>query len=128
MPQRLEDLRSEDLVRLEEQRSWVRDHFVPEARHEYEDLIGKLRLLQAILDTKWIGSEETWKLQSLGVTFGDALCQELGLDWVIVVDEIGRDPALHAAELISRVDLEPDRFRAFQVLTESFGIPFFWVL
>ncbi|HWT98922.1 MAG TPA: DUF3806 domain-containing protein [Terriglobales bacterium] len=98
MQQRLEDPTSDDLAHLEKQRSWVRDHFEVEARHQYEDLAGKLRLLQTILDAKWIEPEETWKLQSLGVTFGDALCQELGLTWVIVMDEFGRGPALQDAQ------------------------------
>jgi hypothetical protein len=34
------------------------------------------------------------KLQCLGITFGDAVAQELGLEWVSVEDEYGRDPAL----------------------------------
>ena len=34
-------------------------------------------------------------MQSLGVTFGDALAQRLGLSWVTVEDEYGSDPALH---------------------------------
>ncbi|TWT17122.1 DUF3806 domain-containing protein, partial [Luteimonas marina] len=33
-------------------------------------------------------------LQCLGITFGDALAQHMGLDWVAVEDEYGRDPAL----------------------------------
>jgi hypothetical protein len=34
------------------------------------------------------------KLQSLGIALGDALAQKLGLQWVAVQDEYGRDPAL----------------------------------
>jgi hypothetical protein len=37
---------------------------------------------------------ETWKLQSLGITFGDALAQKMRLRWVAVADQYGRDPAL----------------------------------
>jgi NAD-dependent SIR2 family protein deacetylase len=33
-------------------------------------------------------------LQCLGVAFGDALAQRLGLAWVAVEDDQGRDPAL----------------------------------
>jgi len=51
-------------------------------------------LIDAILKSNSIGADETWKLQSLGVVFGDALAQELGLIWVAVDDEYGRDPAL----------------------------------
>jgi NAD-dependent SIR2 family protein deacetylase len=46
------------------------------------------------LKNKWIEPSEIVKLQCLGVTFGDALAQKLGLKWVAVEDEYGRDPAL----------------------------------
>lgn len=59
--------------RLEKQRSFVREHYEPDSQHLYDTLEGKLRLLKAILDAEWIEPHETWKLQSLGVTFGDAL-------------------------------------------------------
>ena len=42
----------------------------------------------------WIDPTETWKLQSLGITFGDALAQMLNLEWVMVTDEYGTDPVL----------------------------------
>ena len=37
---------------------------------------------------------ETNKLQCLGITLGDALAQDLGMEWVMVEDENGRDPAI----------------------------------
>lgn len=94
MEQKIEPLRAGDLADLEAKRSWVRNHYDEPARHEYETLAGKLRLLAAILDNGWVDPGETLKLQCLGVTFGDALAQELGLTWVAVEDEHGRDPAL----------------------------------
>jgi uncharacterized protein DUF3806 len=84
----------EDAERIESQRRWVREHFDESARHLYEQRDEKLRLLQAIIDAGWIEASETIKLQSLGVTLGDALVQELGLEWVMVEDEHGRDPAV----------------------------------
>lgn len=66
-----------------------------EARHQYETIEGKLRLLDTIVRSGWIEPTETWKLQSLGITFGDAVAQKMGLSWVAVEDEYGRDPALH---------------------------------
>jgi hypothetical protein len=94
MEQRVEPLSSADLADLEAKRHWVRDHYEETARHEYETLEGKLRLLDAILQNRWIAPEETLKLQCLGVTFGDTLSQRLGLAWVAVQDDQGRDPAL----------------------------------
>lgn len=94
MEQKIEELSAEDAERVEKQRGWVRDHYNPDSVHKYETLEGKLRLLEIILKNKWIEPTETWKLQSLGITFGDALVQKMGVTWVAVEDEHGRDPAL----------------------------------
>jgi hypothetical protein len=94
MEQKIEALTPYDLARMEKQRVWVRDHYDVVARNQYDTVEGKLRLLDTIIRSKWIEPSETWKLQSLGITFGDALAQELGLIWVAVEDEHGRDPAL----------------------------------
>jgi uncharacterized protein DUF3806 len=95
MEQKIEALAPDDVAHVEKQRAWVRDHYDAAARHQYETVEGKLRLLDTIIRSKWIEPGETWKLQSLGITFGDALAQELGLAWVAVEDADGRDPALH---------------------------------
>ena len=94
MEQRFEPLNADDTARLEAQRTWVRDHYSEDTRHQYDLLDGKLRLLDTILKNKWIAANETVKLQSLGVAFGDALAQHMGLRWVAVEDQYGRDPAL----------------------------------
>src|SRR5579871_503759 len=92
--QKLQSLNSDDIADLEAKRTWVRDHYDEAAQHKYNTLDGKLRLLDTILQNGWIAPDETLKLQCLGVTFGDALAQRLGLTWVAVEDEYGRDPAL----------------------------------
>jgi hypothetical protein len=84
----------EDLADIEAKRDWVRGHFTPEAQHKYFEVKEKLRLLQAILDAGWIEKSDKLKLQCLGITFGDALAQELGMEWVMVTDEHSRDPAI----------------------------------
>ena len=94
MKQRVEEPTHEELLRIDAQRSWVRDHFELDARGQYETVDGKLRLLDAILSQDWIRSDETVKLQCLGIAFGDILVQDLGLRWITVEDEYGRDPAL----------------------------------
>ncbi len=93
MPQSIGELNADDLDRLEKHRHWVIGHF--EDPTAYESISGKLRVIQTVLDNDWIEKHETWKLQSLGVAFGDALVQEVAeLSWVAVDDEAGRDPAL----------------------------------
>lgn len=94
MDQEFEPLNADDIADLEAKRTWVREHYDEAARHEYDTLEGKLRLLDTILRNKWVAPDETVKLQCLGVTFGDALAQKLGLVWVAVEDDYGRDPAL----------------------------------
>jgi hypothetical protein len=84
----------EELAQIEAQRDWVRGHYEPDTRHKYQTIDGKLVLLQAILDAGWIDKSETVKLQCLGVALGDALAQELHMEWITVEDEYGRDPAL----------------------------------
>jgi len=94
MDQKVEPLNADDIADLEAKRSWVREHYDEAARQHYDTLDGKLRLLDTILQNKWIAPDETVKLQCLGVTFGDALAQRLGLTWKAVEDSYGRDPAL----------------------------------
>jgi Domain of unknown function (DUF3806) len=94
MDQKWEALNRDDIADLAAKRAWVCEHYDEAARHKYETLDGKLRLVDAILQNKWIAPDETLKLQCLGVTFGDALAQKLGLTWVAVEDQYGRDPAL----------------------------------
>jgi hypothetical protein len=92
--QKIEPLSRDDSDHLEKQRSWVRDHFEESSRHKYDSIDDKLRLVQTIIDANWIEPTETWKLQSLGVSFGDSLAQKLEMSWVAVEDEVGRTPAL----------------------------------
>ena len=94
MEQRIEPLAGADATDVAEKRRWVREHYEPDAQYKYETLEGKLQLLEVILGNNWIAPEETLKLQCLGITFGDALAQAMGLTWITVEDEYGRDPAL----------------------------------
>ena len=94
MEQTRDELSAEELGLLEAQRTWVRDHYEPEARVRFETVEGKLQLLDGILRRGWVEPTETLKLQALGVAFGDALTQRLGLRWIAVTDDYGRDPAL----------------------------------
>jgi hypothetical protein len=84
--------------RIESQRNWVKSHFSKDALYKYETTDGKLYLLQTILDKKFYKKDETWELQSLGITFGDALAEKLNLEWVEIEDDYGIDPALRYKE------------------------------
>jgi hypothetical protein len=95
MSQIFDSMNEQVAAEIEAKRDWVRGHYEPRARHKYETLEGKLALLDAILANGWVAVEDTLKLQCLGIAVGDALAQHLHLDWVVVEDEYGRDPALN---------------------------------
>jgi hypothetical protein len=97
MQQKFLTLSENERARLEKQRNFVRDYYGLSCQTRYDTLEGKLDLLESILGANSINPDETWKLQSLGVTFGDALAQKLTLHWILVEDEYGEDPALHDA-------------------------------
>jgi hypothetical protein len=88
-------LRSEERERLEAAREWIKGHFNGDPNASYSQLEGKLFVIAAILKNEWVTREETWKLQALGVAFGDSLAQKLMLEWVTIEDEYGCDPALN---------------------------------
>lgn len=88
-------LENEEQEWLDLARAWIKGHFANNPDASYEDLDGKLAVIRANLAQKWVGPKDTWKLQSLGIAMGDALAQDLALEWVTVDDEYGRQPALH---------------------------------
>lgn len=80
---------------LDESRSWIKGHFSEEAEANYASIDAKLAVVRANLAQGWVGAEDTWKLQALGIALGDALADELMLDWITIDDEYGCVPALN---------------------------------
>ncbi|RVQ69808.1 DUF3806 domain-containing protein [Croceicoccus ponticola] len=80
---------------LEESRSWIKGHFSAEADENYNDIDARLAVVRANIAQGWVGADDTWKLQALGIALGDALADELLLEWITVEDEYGRVPALN---------------------------------
>ena len=94
MNQRVLPLDGELAADLEAKRQWVLGHYERDPIASYATVEAKLLLLDTILSNNWVESNETVKLQALGVAFGDALVQELGLTWAAIEDEYGCDAAL----------------------------------
>lgn len=57
-----------------------------------------LSWLQRLLDDKLVQNHQTLELQAMGIILGDLLAAELGLDWVIYEDRLGRSRALRYQE------------------------------
>lgn len=88
-------LSPEDEQALEENRAFV-ETLVPEEaiNGAYATSAGKLNVLHAVLDSGFFKPRKKRELDAMGVVFGDAFVQELGMEWVIAEDTGGRDPAL----------------------------------
>ena len=86
-----ESLTATESAALDEMRQWAL------AQGETkEHLIGKVLIIQRVIDSGAVGAKDVWKMNALGVLFGDALQQALGdsLAWVVVDDDAGRAYAL----------------------------------
>ena len=93
-PQSLEYLSTTDMLQIESQREWVRDHYLPESRDKYDSIEGKLSIIDAIL----LGSANSVltvdRQRALEVVFADALVHDTGAQWAIVVEGDVRTPVL----------------------------------
>jgi hypothetical protein len=84
-----------DLKTLQEHRHVV-ERLLSEydLRDKYPTAAGKLGTLRALLQAHRFASSQTYELQCMGIVLGDAFVQDMGFHWVMVSDELGRDPAL----------------------------------
>ena len=65
-----------------------------DSKRKYKTTAGKLGTICAVLQGGVFKPEQTYELQCLGIILGDAFVQELGMAWIIVEDDYGRDPAV----------------------------------
>lgn len=86
-----ESLSQKERLALDEMRAWAIGH-----GNTREQLSAKLAIAQRIIDSGDIGVAEVWKMNAVGVLFGDALKQAIGdkLAWVVAEDSSGRAYAL----------------------------------
>ena len=95
LEQRVGPLTAEDQVRLEDQRAVIeRCLFDEDSLQKYRSAAGKLGTIRAIVDGGVFRRDQTYELQCLGIVLGDAFVQELAMEWVMVEDDYGRDPAV----------------------------------
>jgi Domain of unknown function (DUF3806) len=93
--QKVTKLTDADQQRLRKQRAVVEKYLADDAsRQKYETATGKLGTMRAILQTNVFKPNQTYELQCLGIVLGDALVQESKMEWVMVEDQYGRDPAI----------------------------------
>lgn len=93
--QKITALSEVDQRRLRDQRAVVERYLGDQdSKQKYRTAAGKLGTIRAILQGGAFKPEQTYELQCLGIVLGDAFVQELGMEWIMVEDEHGRDPAV----------------------------------
>jgi hypothetical protein len=94
-PQKITPLPEADQQRLREQRAVVEQYLSSEgSKRAYQTTSGKVNAIHAFLEAGVFKPNQTYELQCLGVVRGDAFVQELDMEWIMVEDEYGRDPAV----------------------------------
>jgi len=97
--QKITALTDADQKRLRDQRAVVEAYLGDEeSKRKYQTAAGKLGTIRAILGSGVFKRDQTYELQCLGIVLGDAFVQELGMEWIMVEDEHGRDPAVRMPE------------------------------
>ncbi|HEU0205160.1 MAG TPA: DUF3806 domain-containing protein [Pseudolysinimonas sp.] len=81
--------------KLESRREWVWNSVSGDDPLDRNDPRTALSVVKAL--SQAVDASETWKLQSVGIVFGDVLAAMTGSEWVEVEDEYGRDAALRFA-------------------------------
>jgi len=77
---------------VDARRDWVWSSVSADTPLNRNDDRTALSVIVALLGE--VRADETWKLQSLGIVFGDVLARVTGAEWVQVDDERGTDAAL----------------------------------
>ena len=85
------DLTVADIAEMDRQRVAIRE--LAKTALGYGGEID-LPTLQLFVDADVVSVEDTWRLQGLGVCFGDAITRIAPVRWRIIEDEWGRDPTL----------------------------------
>jgi hypothetical protein len=93
--QKISSLLPSDLAAMTKQRAVVEKFLSKDdLQGKYLTAVGKLGTLRALLGAKLFTSKQTYELQSMGIVLGDVFIQDMGFEWVIVQDALGRDRAL----------------------------------
>jgi hypothetical protein len=93
--QEITPLSEADHKRLHDQRGVVEEYLADEnSRQKYKMAAGKLGIIHGILESDLFKPNQTYELQCLGSVLGDAFVQKLNMEWIMVEDEYGRDPAV----------------------------------
>ena len=93
--QKITALTEADEQRLRDQRAVVEAYLRKDvAREQYRTAAGKLATIRALLNANVFKPDQTYELQCLGIVLGDACVQQMEMEWIMVEDEYGRDPAV----------------------------------
>src|ERR1019366_1624182 len=99
----LQYLSTADMLQIEAQGQWVREHYEQGSQHKYDTVAGKLAVIGAILAQNPVDITNVKKIQSLDIAFGDALVQETGVQWATLENGNIRTPVLIMADTATTI-------------------------
>lgn len=98
-PQKVSLPKPADLERFATQRAVIERFLADDdSRQKYKKAVGKLGTLRGLLALNKFKPDQTYELQCMGIVLGDAFVQELGMEWIMVEDEHGTDPAVRVPD------------------------------
>jgi hypothetical protein len=77
---------------------WVDGWIAPGSEKKFASPEGRVSLIQTIVDSGEIPSDETEHLQCLGTYLGQAIVEKTGWEWTVIEDEYGTDLAIQIPE------------------------------
>src|SRR5262249_1964061 len=93
--QKITAVNEADQKRLRDQRAVIERYLGNEdSKEKYKTAAGKLGTIRAILQGNVLKPDQKYELQCLGIVLGDVFVQDMGMEWIMVEDEHGRDPAV----------------------------------
>ena len=82
----------EDWERIRTQQKMIADEVARRYGAALTGALGDMKILQRLVDDAVYSVDNTYELQSLGLSFGEVMVKQLGFHWITFADDLGQDP------------------------------------
>ena len=117
--QTITSLSESDDVTFLQRRTLITQYLNEESLEKFENPVGKLGAVHAILEGGILAPYEQSDFEALGIIIGDTYVQDMGFHWVVVIDELGKDYAVRYEEttvIIFPISMIEKRIRRGEII------------
>ena len=117
--QTITSLSEADNVTFLQRRTLITRYLDEEGLRKFENPVGKLGAVRAILEGGVLAPYEQSDFEALGIIIGDTYVQDMGFHWVVVLDEMGKDFAVRYEEttvMIFPISMIEKRIRSGEII------------